>query len=180
LTRQALLRGEQVFSIVLQRMFGEDSIHFKHFREHFAACGEWESGFRQCLAVFHAAKEDFEGGYLFNMRSLIQAEVFDDALDQATELLKAGYKDPACVVAGVTLETTLKELCTRNAIPHAKMDKMNSDLCKAGIYNMGMQKQITAWADRRNKAAHGEWTAYSDRDIEDMISGVNRLIAEKL
>ena len=22
---------------------------------------------------------------------------------------------------------------------------------------MGMQKQITAWAERRNKAAHGEW-----------------------
>lgn len=165
---------------LLQRVFTEDAVHFKQFQERFVSFSGWESGFRECMAVFQSAKEDYEGGYLFNMRSLIQAEVFDDALEQATELLKAGYKDPACVVAGVTLETTLKELCSRHGLTHAKMDKMNADLCKAGIYNMGMQKQITAWADRRNKAAHGDWTAYSDADVEDLIRGVNRLIAEHL
>lgn len=171
--------GTSVLNL-LHRSFGEDSIHFKQFQGRFQSTVEWESAFLECNAVFKSAKEDYEGGYLFNMRSLIQAEIFDDALGQATELLRAGYKDPACVVAGVTLETTLKELCSRNRIPLGKMDKMNADLCKAGIYNMGMQKQITAWADRRNKAAHGDWTAYSDADVEDMIKGVNRLIAEQL
>ncbi|MEI2651840.1 MAG: hypothetical protein V9G12_06755 [Microthrixaceae bacterium] len=117
---------------------------------------------------------------MFTARGLIQAEVFSDALEQASELLRSGYKDPACVVAGVALETTLKELCSRNDISVAKLDKMNADLCKSGIYNMGMQKQITAWAERRNKAAHGEWSEYKEADVEDMINGVNRLIAEYL
>jgi hypothetical protein len=72
------------------------------------------------------------------------------------------------------------ELCTRQGIPHGKLDKMNADLCKAGIYNMGWQKQITAWAERRNKAAHGDWSAYNADDVEDMIKGVNRFIAEYL
>jgi hypothetical protein len=57
---------------------------------------------------------------------------------------------------------------------------MNADLCKAGVYNMGMQKQITAWAERRNKAAHGEWNDYNADDVADMIRGANRLIAEYL
>jgi len=111
---------------------------------------------------------------------LVQAEVLDDALEQAAELLKAGYKEPACVVAGVSLETAVKELCTRQAISHGKLDKMNADLCKAGIYNMGWQKQITAWAERRNNAAHGKWDAYNNADVDDLIKGVNRFIAEYL
>ena len=34
-------------------------------------------------------------------------------------------------------------------------DKMNSDLCGASIYEKLDQKNITAWLDLRNKAAHG-------------------------
>jgi len=57
---------------------------------------------------------------------------------------------------------------------------MNADLCKAGVYNLGMQKQITGWEERRNKAAHGDWSAYNEADVEDMIKGVTRLIADYL
>jgi len=165
---------------LLQKVFGEDSIHYRNLDEQFKQFRGWESSFKDCRAIFQAAKEDYEGGYLFNIRGLIQAEVLDDALEQASELLQAGYKDPACVVIGVILETALKELCTRNSVPHDKLDRMNADLCKAGAYNLGMQKQITAWAERRNKAAHGDWSAYNEADIEDMIKGVTRLIADYL
>ena len=167
---------------ILQRVFGENSIHYRHFDEIFRGDHEskWSSTLEECKAIFKAAIEDYKGGYLFNSRGLIQAEVFDSVLEQASELLSSGYKDPACVVAGVAIETTLKELCTRNGIPQSKLDKMNADLCKGGIYNMGMQKQITAWAERRNKAAHGEWNAYTAEDVEDMIRGANRLVAEYL
>ena len=171
--------GTSVLNL-LRRVFGEDSVHLGQFQKRFDSFPRWEGEYRELLGVFESAREDYEGGYLFNMRSLIQAEVFDDALEQAAELLRAGYKDPACVVAGVTLETTLKQLCSQNGISLAKLDRMNADLCKAGVYNMGMQKQITAWADRRNSAAHGDSSAYSKADVEDMIKGVTRLIADKL
>jgi hypothetical protein len=55
---------------LLQRVFGEDSIHFKHFGEEFQSFSGYESAFKTCRAVFLAAREDYEGGYLFNMRSL--------------------------------------------------------------------------------------------------------------
>jgi hypothetical protein len=165
---------------LLQRVFGEDSIHFKHFTEDSTNVYDSELQFRRIVAIFQAAREDYQGGYLFNLQSLVKADVFDDMLEQAAALLKAGYKDPACVVAGVALETTLKDLCSRNSVSHGKLDKMNADLAKAGVYNKGMQKQITAWADRRNSAAHGEWSAYTDSDVDDMIKGVTRVIAEFL
>lgn len=163
---------------LLQRVFGKESVHFQRFERQADVTGDSGSGFMTAAAIFDSAREDYEGGYLFNVESLIRADVFDDIIEQASALLKAGYKDPACVVAGVALETTLKNLCSLHSLPHGKLDKMNADLAKAGVYNKGMQKQITAWADRRNCAAHGDWEQYSTEDVADLIAGVGRLIAE--
>ena len=167
---------------ILQRVFGENSIHYRHFEEVFKENKEsrWSSTLEECKAILQVAAEDYKGGYLFNTRGLIQAEAFSNILEQANELLASGYKDPACVVVGVALENTLKELCIRHNIAQGKLDKMNADLAKAGEYNMGMQKQITAWADRRNKAAHGDWNTYTTDDVNDMLHGVTRLIAEHI
>lgn len=57
---------------------------------------------------------------------------------------------------------------------------MNVELCKARAYNIAKQKQITAWADLRNKAAHGEWNAYTEPDVRDLLAGVKRFIADYL
>lgn len=178
----ASLKGWMTSALnLLQRTFGEQSVHYCSLSAQYDKfTSPWESVFSEYLAIFLAAKEDYEGGFLFTVRGLVKAEVFDDVLEQAAELLRAGYKDPACVMVGVTLEIAVKELCDRQAIPHGKLDKMNADLCKAGLYNMGMQKQITAWAERRNKAAHGDWSSYSAADVDDMLKGVTRFIAENL
>lgn len=171
--------GTNVLNL-LQRAFGEDSVHFQNFQQQYRSFQKWESDFETCKSIFLSAKEDYEGGYLFSLRSLIKAEVLDDAFEQAKELLTSGYKDPACILAGVSLEVALKDLCSRHGIAIAKLDKMNSDLAKAGIYNLAKQKQITAWADLRNKSAHGDWGAYNAADTEDMIKGVERFVADYL
>ncbi len=165
---------------LIQRVFGEESVHYCRLSQLADSFRNYDSEFESCRAVFLAAKDDYEGGYLFNVRALIKAEVLDDALDQAKQLHSAGYKDPACILTGVSLEVTLKELSERNNISLSKLDKMNADLAKAGIYNLAKQKQITAWADLRNKAAHGQWSDYSDGDVDDMIRGVERFIADFL
>ncbi len=166
---------------LLQRSFGVDSPHYLNFSEHYKSFQGYTFQFEVCRGVFRAAKEDFIGGYLFNFSSLIKAELLsDDVLDQAKELLSNGYKDPACVLAGVALEVTLKEMCSKSNILQSKLDKMNTELCKAGKYNMAKQKQITAWADLRNKAAHGEWSEYNQEDVSDFINGVERFVADVL
>ncbi len=171
--------GTSVLSLI-NRIFGEDSDHYKNFKKFYDKFDGYADSFKDCRGILIAAKEDHERGYIFNLKSLVNAEVLSNLLEQAEELLKANYKDPACIVAGVSLETALKDLCNRNGISIGKLDRMNADLCKAEIYNLGMQKQITTWADRRNNAAHGNWGAYTSDDIEDMIKGVKRFVAQYL
>jgi hypothetical protein len=165
---------------ILQRTFGESSIHFKHFTEQYSSFGESESHFIGSFSLFKAAREDYEGGYLFNVRTLAKAEVLADAISQANDLIHAGYKDPACILARVALEATLKDLADRYGVAQGKLDRMNVELCKAGAYNMAKQKQITAWADIGNKAAHGEWTQFTEADTSAMLQGVEALVADLL
>lgn len=165
---------------LVQRTLGETSIHFKHLSEQYGQFTEWESHFIDSFSLFKAAKEDYEGGYIFNVRTLAKAEVLSDAISQANELLHAGYKDPACILARVSLESTLKDLCDRHTIAHGKLEKMNAELCKAGAYNMAKQKQVTAWAEIGNKAAHGDWTQYTNQDAAAMVHGVEALVADLL
>jgi hypothetical protein len=54
--------------------------------------------FQRINAVFLAAKEDYEGGYLHAIRDLIQADVFESELEQAEELLASGYYAAAAVI----------------------------------------------------------------------------------
>lgn len=171
--------GTSVLSL-LRQAFGSESVHTQQFEEAFTNFNGYLSSFRTLYAIFASAKEDYEGGYIFNLRGLVKAEVLSDALEQAEELLMSGYKDPACVLTGVSLEIAVKELASRHSVPVGKLDKMNADLCKAGAYNIAKQKQLTAWADLRNKAAHGDWSAYSVEDIRDMHAGVLRFLGDYL
>lgn len=119
------------------------------------------------------------GGYLNKLKLLVQSEVFDSELEQAGELLASGYIAAAAVIAGVVLETGLREMCSDNALPSSKLDKMNADLAKAGIYNKLVQKQITALADIRNNAAHGHPEQFSKDDVANMIKEVQRILASR-
>ncbi len=131
-------------------------------------------------AVFLAAQEDFEGGYLNSIRNLVQAELAGNEIDQATGLLKSGYFAAAAVVAGVVLETTLRSLSEKRGLPVGSMDRMNADLAKAGEYNALVQKRLTSLAAVRNSAAHGKLTEYTNDDVKNLISEVERFVAERL
>ncbi len=161
---------------------GNDSEHINAFvkAEKPITMDDSYSIFKRVKPVFMAAKNDFQGGFLTSVKNLVQAELFDSELEQATEILSSGYKGPAAVVAGVVLETTLRDLCTDNSLPHGKLDKMNSDLAKAGVYNKLQQKRITALADIRNSAAHGDWTSFSDDEVKEMIRDVERFLSDHL
>jgi hypothetical protein len=162
---------------------GAESEHFRSLDQvdKAAFVGDTNYGvFRRVNAVLLAAKEDYEGGYLKTVRNLIQADVFDAELEQAEELLASGYKTPAALIAGIVLETSLRQVCKDHGLPTGKLDKMNADLAKAGVYNKLVQKQITALADIRNNAAHGHSDQFDERDVTNMIRNVRDLVATRL
>ena len=163
---------------LLANVCGTESEHYRAFNE----ADEPQSyednvaRFLRVRSVFMAAKEDFEGGYLSSIRTLVQAEVFSNELDQARELLSASYASAAAVIAGVVLETNLRELCVQRNIATGKLERMNADLVKAGAYNVLVQKKITALAAIRNSAAHGNTTEFKFEDVSVMLAEVERLL----
>ncbi len=159
---------------------GKESEHFKSFMEgeQPTPYGDNYGIFKRVKAVFLAAKEDFEGGYLVSVRNLVHAELAGTELDQARELLDAGYGTAAAVVAGVVLETTLRTLCDRKGLPVGKLDKMNADLAKAGEYNSLVLKKITAVAAIRNSAAHGKPSEFTIADVKSMITEIERFAGD--
>lgn len=167
---------------LLANACGKDSEHFTSFlvAEEPQSYEDNPTRLSRLRAVFRAAKEDFEGGYLSSVRNLVQAEVFSTELEQARELLTAGYRLPAAVICGVVLETNLRTLCVTHGLPIGKLDKMNADLAKAGQYNPLVQKRITALAAIRNSAAHGNIAEFDDKDVKSMIDDVERLVADWL
>jgi len=166
----------------LGRVMGKESEHYRRFAENTPRISTHSYTVRAC-AVLRAARSDYDGGYLFDTRKRIQAEVFDEFLEQAEYLLKDGYFAVAAVIAGAVLEDSLRQLCVRKGItmpPAPKLDSMNAELAKAGAYDKLLQKKVTWLADIRNKAAHGLWKGFTADDAAEMVKAVRRFAEENL
>ena len=133
--------------------------------------------FIRLKGIFLAFYNDYTNGYLSSIKTLIQAELFETQLEQSQELLDSNYILASAVIAGIVLETGMCEICTRENIEHGKLDKMNADLAKKGIYNKLQQKRITALADIRNSAAHGKKDEFTKDDVANMIREVAQFLA---
>ena len=171
---------------ILKSAFGKDSDSYKQVKQNLEMCAIY---YNFCIAqsCLKAALEDLKGGNFFEAKVLLEAEIFGDLLEQAEELQQAGHKDAAAVLAGGVLEKHMRSMCIARGIgplkpngKHKMINDMNDELAKAGAYNALKKKQVTAWADLRNNAAHGNTTAYtiSDvaaflRDISDFCSNIS-------
>jgi hypothetical protein len=133
--------------------------------------------------ILNALRDDYEAGYMTSIEELVHADVFADFLGMADELLGKNYKDPAAVITGSVLEEHLRKLGDKNAVAVTsgdgtpnKADRVNADLKKASVYNNLEQKQVTAWLDLRNKAAHGAYEEYDRHQVAAMIDGVRAFL----
>jgi len=165
---------------ILANVFGKEGERYKLFNNTASQLQYYDLALK-ALGILKAAKDDYENSYLFDTRTLIEGEVFDEFLEQAEELFKKNYYQAAAVIAGCVLEDGLRKLGQRK-IPSFPTDKtidpMNVELAKAGIHTKLVQKKITHLADLRNKAAHGKWTEFTEKDVEDMIRDVRRFMED--
>jgi hypothetical protein len=170
---------------LIRRTCGQDSDHYRELKR---MAEEKDSAmhsfyFVHCYGVLEAASRDFEAGLLFDLRSLIAAELLGDFITQAETLLGAGYHHPAASLAGAVLEDTLRKLCEKHGvtIPDSpKIDRLNADLAKANVYDKLIQKRIIAIADIRNNADHGHFDRFKKEDVEDMVKWIRNFAADYL
>lgn len=142
---------------------------------------------KHIIGILQALKSDLENDYLKSLSEIIHSNLFSDYIDMSAHLLEEGYKDPAAVLTGSTLENHLRNLCikhdikpefenSKGKIANKKADSMNAELAKKEVYNKTFQKQITAWLDLRNNAAHGKYDEYGENEVQLMISGILNFI----
>ncbi|WP_199848025.1 hypothetical protein [Streptomyces dysideae] len=142
-----------------------------------AASDGWRLEAINAIAI--GLRDDIRDGWVKSVVELVHADMHSDYLEMAETLLDSGYKDPAAVITGTTLEVHVRALCVKHSVDIAlpngspkKADTMNADLKKAGVYDGLRQKQITAWMDLRNKAAHGDYAEYDKAQVRLFIDGV--------
>ena len=161
---------------LIERACGKDGIHCRQIEDIYTRTHGSSGGMPSCLGVLESAYEDFKLGLLEDTHALITAEVFTDFIEQAEYLLDEGYKLPAAVLMRGVLEDSLRTLCRKEAkisLPDKpKLEWMNTELVKVGIYNKNVQKQVTAWAGIGNSAAHMKINEFSDIDVKNTISGI--------
>jgi hypothetical protein len=112
-------------------------------------------------------------GFLVGHEFIIAGELFDSVLDEAKILNKAGHKDVAAVLARVVLEDSLKKIARREKInDEQKISRINDDLKSHNYYTQPMWRQIQAWLDIGNSAAHGKFDQYTSEDVQKMLGNL--------
>ena len=168
--------------------FGDSSSAYsKQCDEIFLARGYPGYLARQLFGVIDSMHADISAGYLETHAELIHGELFADFLEMAQHLLDEGYKDASAVIAGSSLEGHLRQLAIKHSIDTdiissgkttpKKADRLNADLASATAYSKLDLKNVTAWLDLRNKAAHGHYDQYNKDQVGLMISGIRDFIS---
>lgn len=146
------------------------------------------------IAFMKGIKDDLEQGFLDSLELKIEAELASDYMGQAEQLLQEGQTGkfdhvPAAVLAGAVLEKSLRAMCDRQVPPVSTtgskgrslmLNGLIDGLKKAGQFNEMAAKQLRAWADIRNQAAHGEFDQFKRSDVEVMLKGVTAFLAEHM
>jgi len=135
--------------------------------------------FQQQFAILRSVSARFQSS-LFDIRQLVQADVFDSELDAADELAKNKFTRAAGAMAGVVLERHLTQVCENHAVKVAKKTPVISDLNNAfkdaNLIDVPQWRFIQLLADIRNLCDHNKAAEPTSEQVDDLISGVRKTI----
>ena len=163
---------------LIKATFGTDSPHYLNFTEEVNKCRGSESEVNSLRGVFRSSKEDFEGGYVFNVDLRISGEVFGDFVALAKQSLSEGHKDVATVLASAALEDALKRYASVHglSVDDKSMQEVVNALKSKGLVS-GAQKSLLATMPKiRDYAMHTNWEKLSDTDASSIIGFVEQFL----
>lgn len=135
--------------------------------------------FKVQLEVLKSVQARLESS-LFNIKHLVQADLFDSELDAARELLKNGFLRGAGVVAGVVLEAHLSQICGNHGATTRKKNPTISDfndLLKANnMIDVPQWRFIQRLGDLRNLCGHKKKREPTEEEVSELIDGVEKII----
>ncbi len=134
--------------------------------------------FQQQLSILKSVKARFESS-LFDIRQLVQADLFDSELDAAKELVKHKFTRAAGALAGVVLERHLKQICDSHGIKVRKktpgIADLNDALKDQSVVGIPQWRFIQHLADIRNLCDHSKKSEPTAEQVNDLVDGVMKV-----
>ena len=162
---------------LIKAVFGEHSPHYTNFTEVLNK-SQTTTG---TIGIFKSAKEDFEGGYVFNVDLRISGEVFGDFIVLAKHSLAEGHKDVAAVLACAALEDALKRYAVAEGlnVDDKSMTEVINALKSKGLVSGSQKSLLGAMPKLRNDALHAEWEKISEPEVNSVIAFVEQFLLTK-
>jgi hypothetical protein len=169
---------------LIKAVFSENSPHYQNFSKQSVQTNDkrGDAGeVKGLYQIFSSAKEDFDGGYVFNVELRVSGEVFGDFVGLAKTALAEGKKDVAAVLACAALEDALKRYAQVNGlnVDGKTMQDVVGALKGAGHVS-GAQKSLLDTMPRiRNMALHADWGKLTEPDVSSVIGFVEQFLLTK-
>jgi hypothetical protein len=139
--------------------------------------------FQQQLNILSSLDNCFESS-LFNIKEILQADIFDSELDGAKELHKNGFYRAAGALCGVILEKHFAVVCTSHSIKLKKatpgISDYNEKLKDERVIDNKTYLLIQRLGSIRNLCDHNKKQEPTKEDIADLISGTDKVLHEVL
>ena len=178
---------------IIKHIAGTESPHFKSIpQEHLDpdSLASNSSVIPAIVGSLTSLREAFDAGFLASLESKLTANIHDDFLMQAEQLLSLRHVVAATVLVGAALENHLKKLATASC-PNSSFKarspsiRLYNDILKELVYEKSIWRRIQSVADRRNLAAHGEMAGTAldlssphYKNAKEDIDFVRRFIAD--
>jgi len=135
--------------------------------------------FDQQLNILKSIERRFESS-LFDIKQLVQADLFDSELDAAKELNKNRFSRGAGAIAGVVLEKHLIQVHINHNLVITKktpsISDLNDKLKSSEIYDTPPWRKIQHLGDIRNLCDHDKDREPTKEEVDDLIIGVDSII----
>lgn len=136
-----------------------------------------QSMFQQ-FTIIQGLKNRFKST-LYDIKTLVHADLLDDELHSAEILNKNGFSRAAGAVAGVVLEGHLGAVISRHTIKLSKakptIATFNDALKDASIIDIPQWRFVQHLADMRNKCDHKMVADPTAHEVAELIEGVRKV-----
>lgn len=130
-------------------------------------------------SILAAVEKRFESS-LFDIKEVLQADIYDSELDSARDLAKKGFVRGAGAVAGVVLEKHLGHVCSMHGLKSRKKHPSISDfyqlLKENEIIDTPKWRFIQHLGDIRNLCDHSKDRDPTKEDVLELVEGVEKVI----
>lgn len=134
---------------------------------------------RNQRAILDAAGRRFESS-LFEIRQIVQADLFDTEIESARHLLDNKFVRAAGAVAGVVLEKHLLQVCADHCVKISKKNPgigdLNQALRDAGVIDIPQWRHITLMGDYRNLCDHKKTKDPTEEQVGELLDGTDKIL----